>query len=167
MIYVYTSLELSVEPNAVSLRTPVAYFLSAWVKSQLFLLTVVLYYPPGQIRLTPAEINTLGFHCAFSVAVWRWTTSLTPAERSEMDNGFRRTRWGGVVYIQQAIFKLLPPEGKTSHSFFSFFYLCVERTHMLSSAMFCFTLARLHTFGSCPRNRGVVRSATGSCPVKQ
>lgn len=131
---------------------------------------MVLYYPPGQIWLTLAEINTLGFHCAFSIAVWRWTTSLTSAERSEMDNGFRRTRWwggGGRLYPASYFQAASTWREHLSLIFLFFSYLPVDRTHMLSSAMFCFTLARLHTFGSCPRNRGLARSAPMSCPVKQ
>lgn len=53
-------------------------------------------------------------------------------------------RWS-VIYIQHAIFNLLPPAGHFSF-FLSRVYLWkADRTHMLLSAMFCFTVAPLHT----------------------
>lgn len=85
-----------------------------------------LYYLPGQICPTTSDTNILGFHCAFSIAVSRWTTSLSPAERSEwiMDLG-EHEGWGAVFCIQQAIFKLPPPEGKTFHSILFFpLFIC-------------------------------------------
>lgn len=139
ILLVMPPISFPMEPNTVSLRTSVAFFFSAWMKSLLFLLTVELYYPLGQIQLTLSETSTLGGRCALSIAVWRWAISLTPAERSEKDNGFRLTPRGAFTWGKHFLLIL-----------FSFIYLWrADRTHMLFSAMFCFTLAWLHTFGSC------------------
>lgn len=145
--------------QSVSQWSPAALFLSASVKSLSCLLSTELYYPPHQIWPPLTETNTSGGRRSFSIAVWRWTAFLTPAVRSEMDNGFgwNKRGWGGQSFISsmqsstcfhlQGIF--LP--------FFSWVYLWKpDRTHMLLSAMFCFTVAPLHTFWGDVHERAAV-----------
>lgn len=130
-----------------------------------------LYYLPGQICPTTSDTNILGFHCAFSIAVSRWTTSLSPAERSEMDNGFRRTQGvGGSLLYPASYFQASSTWGKKPFTQFSFSLIYLWRANrscMRFSAMSCFTLTLLHAFGSCSGNCVLAWLPAGSCcPVK-
>lgn len=72
MLYISLRLlpeSLSAPAHAGSLRPLLACFLSAWVKLQLYTLTTMLHYAPGQTGMTPVETNTSGFRCSFSITV--------------------------------------------------------------------------------------------------